>query len=170
MENLQRAQKVSVFFLVGFISLAAMLILAVANSATADYELPPRSTPISGNSIISDSEDMQGGRLFLRVHFSENWPWESRHWQTDLWHVVQWYDHEKTWREVEGWQGNLDTISQEGGWVGQKEFWIDESNLGGGPFRWMVYDIDGRLMATSPEFYLPSDIKGYVMVDLELEP
>ncbi|MCP5098728.1 MAG: hypothetical protein GY943_24520 [Chloroflexi bacterium] len=169
-DELQEKRKFSLLFLIALVGVATIAILVVANSATADYTLPPRSEPVIGSSAVSNPDDLKGGRLFLRVHFSEDWPWDELHWQEDLWHVVQWHDHDKTWRDVDGWQGSLDSIAQENGWIGQKELWIDEGDLGAGPFRWMVYDGNGRVMATSPEFYLPGDVTGFVEVDLGLEP
>ena len=168
--QLQKKSKFPLLFLIGLVGVATIAILVIANSATADYTLPPRSEPESGTSIVSNPEDVKGGRLFLKAHFSEAWPWNELHWQEDLWHVVQWYDHDKTWRDVDGWQGTLDEIAQEDGWVGQKEFWIGETDLGAGPFRWIVYDKDGHTVATSPEFYLPKNEAGFVVVNLELEP
>ena len=160
--------------LITLLGVVTMLILAIAHSATADYELPPRESPeTSEQPAVVDSPALSvGGRVHLRVHFSQDWPWNQLHWQEDLWHVVEWYDHAGTWYTVDGWQGNLDTIEQEGdGWVGQKELWAAKEELGTGPYRWRVYQgVDGPLMATSPDFYLPSEAGKVVSVDLELAP
>ena len=160
--------------LITLLGAATVLILAIAHSATADYELPPRESPETTTPITTfDTPALSvGGRIYLRVHFAQDWPWDQLHWQEDLWHVVEWYDHTGTWYPVDGWHGNLDTIQQEGdGWVGQKELWAAKDDLGTGPFRWKVYQGEGGpVLATSPEFYLPIESGKTVSVDLELAP
>ena len=151
-----------------------ILILAVANSATADYKLPPRNTPdpTAEPNSQSGSVTSAGGRVHLRVLFSRDWPWDTMHWQEGLWHVIEWNDHAGTWYAVDGWQGTLETIQQEDDrWVGQKELWVAQDNFGAGPFRWLIYKGEGgALMATSPEFYLPSESGNTISVELELSP
>lgn len=164
----------SLLHLITLLGATTLIILAIANSVTAGYDLPPRDSPdIPGETVAEEKTAVSvGGRIHLRVHFSQDWPWDKLHWQEDLWHVVEWYDHAGTWHTVDGWQGNLDIIQQEGdGWVGQKELWAARDHLGGGPYRWQVYQgPDGPLMATSPEFYLPVEAGKVVSVDLELAP
>ncbi len=159
--------------LITLLGAVTILILAIAHSATANYELPPRESPQTTAPISSDGPALSvGGRVYLRVHFAQDWPWDQLHWQEDLWHGVEWYDHAGTWYPVDGWHGNLDTIQQEvDGWVGQKELWVAKDDLGTGPFRWKVYQgEDGPVLATSPEFYLPLETGNVVSVDLELAP
>ncbi len=93
----------------------------------------------------------------LRATFSPGWPWDQVHRQ-DLWTVVEWQSAEGTWRTVEGWQGTLDKVEADeaGDIIGEKAWWVYESNLGQGPFRRLVYEGQaGRLIAISDSFYLP---------------
>ena len=162
-----------VLHLITLLGAATIMILAIAHSATADYDLPPRESPDASIPTTTDSLAVSvGSRIYLRVHFAQDWPWDQLHWQEDLWHEVEWYDHAGTWYKVEGWHGNLDLIQQEGdGWVGQKELWAANDQRGKGPFRWNVYQGQGgALMATSPEFYLPTEKGNTVSIDLELSP
>lgn len=152
--------------------LVMLFIIGIAQSATAGYTLPPRATPEPNITAAVNVDPAAGGRVFLRVHFSEDWPWEKLHWQEGLWNVVQWRDQDGNWLMVDGWQGTLESIQQqEDEWVGQKELWTSGTNLGAGPFRWLVYQgKDGRLMSTSPDFYLPTESGGVVQVDMGLNP
>lgn len=171
-KNLLGRTQFGMLHLITLLGAATILILAIAHSATADYELPPRELPETNTPVTKDDLGLAvGGRIYLRAHFAQDWPWDQLHWQEDLWHVIEWYDHAGNWFLVDGWHGNLDTIQQEGdGWVGQKELWAAKDDLGTGPFRWKVYQggVEGALLATSPEFYLPSESGKVVSVALEL--
>lgn len=168
----------SLVLLLLFIGMGTILMLNVANGANADYELPPRQTPVPGDQenpkttqSLEAGMASAGSRVHLRVLFSNDWPWDLLHWQNDLWIVVQWHDHVDTWRDVSGWQGTLDTIYQEDGWVGVKELWISAEDLNSGPFRWLVYQGEnGRLLATSDPFYLPAEPGALANVDMPLAP
>jgi len=74
----------------------------------------------------------------------------------DLWTVVQWRHPDGSWRDVEGWRGTLDEITNG---EGKKMWWVAEDGFGRGPFRWVVYQSEegGRLLGTSGAFNLPSD-------------
>ena len=75
------------------------------------------------------------------------------HARPDLWTVVQWQHPDGSWRDVAGWQGNLELA----GGIGVGRWWVAEDDLGKGPFRWLVYQSKGsRLLAQSGPFYLPS--------------
>jgi hypothetical protein len=114
----------------------------------------------------------------LRVQFPQTWPWGEVHWQK-LWTVVQWQDEADwanpggVWRDVEGWQGELEEIAigEVGEVVGKRLWWVAKANLGKGPFRWQVYQGKGdALLVTSEPFYLP-DIKGQTrVVEVSLAP
>ena len=72
--------------------------------------------------------------------------------------MVQWQDREGKWHDVAGWRGGLNeiVIDEKGKIVGQRVWWVDQADLGKGPFRWLVYrDRKGALIATSDPFYLP---------------
>ncbi len=111
-----------------------------------------------------------GAQIELRVQFPPTWPWTKSHWQ-ELWTVVQWQDTWGDWHDVEGWQGALDDveIGEGGEVVGQKVWWVAESDLGKGPFRWRVYQ-GWRLLAQSGTFDLPDSNGATVMVEVSLVP
>jgi hypothetical protein len=96
------------------------------------------------------------------------WPWDKAQWY-DLWTSVQWKDVQGNWHTVQGWQGGLDTITFDGGVVGEKYWWVTPNYMGCGPFRWIVYDsryADGQFVV-SDEFYLPR--YDYQVVELKVD-
>jgi hypothetical protein len=149
------------YALIALVGIAAILILSFVNGAMAgddDYGLPPRGTDpiVVATDTQVDKAHLDGARLQIHALFSESWPWDKLHWQ-NVWTTIQWYDNKGTWYDVAGWQGNLDAIAQgEAGWVGTKEWWAGEKDLGTGPFRWKIYEYQGGpLLVTSEPFYLP---------------
>lgn len=146
------------YTLLALFGLAAILLLSFGHGAMAeDYGLPPRGTqPIVVSDTIANPEKHDGARLQVHALFSESWPWDQLHWQ-NVWMVIEWYDNQGTWYPVAGWQGNLDAIAQgEVGWVGTKEWWVGQENLGTGPFRWQIYEYPGGpLLVSSEPFNLP---------------
>lgn len=168
--------RIGIYYLIALFSLLALgLVLVSSRQVTADgYDLPPRdddtaATPITPNEPIVATG--QGARVHLQAHFSPDWPWDEMHWQQDLWLKVQWLDNEGEWQDVEGWQGQLDAIQQKDDWVGMKEIWFADAQLGTGPYRWQVYAVDdGRLLVTSDPFHLPSQSGDLVALDMMLEP
>ena len=166
--------RIGIHYLIALFSLATFgLLLLGARSTMADgYDLPPRDdqteTPVADSPIVATG---QGARFHLQAHFSQEWPWETMHWQQDLWLKVQWLDENNVWQDVTGWQGQLDAIQQKEDWVGMKEFWLADAQLGSGPYRWQVYAVhDGRLLITSDQFYLPSKSGDLMTLDTMLEP
>ena len=168
--------RIGIYYLIALFSLAAFgLLLVSTRQATADgYDLPPRDedttiTPLAPTEpIVATGE---GARVHLQAHFSQDWPWETMHWQQDLWLKVQWLDEDEVWQDVTGWQGQLDAIQQKEDWVGMKEFWFADAHLGTGRYRWQVYEVaDGRLLVTSDPFYLPSKSGDLMALDTMLEP
>jgi hypothetical protein len=102
----------------------------------------------------------------LHVQFPATWPWDSAHWQ-DVWTVVQWQDAWGNWHDVEGWRGTLDGVSvaKGGDVVGQKTWWVAESDLGKGLFRWVVYRSEGGpQVGASEPFQLPGFNGGAITV------
>jgi hypothetical protein len=82
----------------------------------------------------------EGGLIELWIYFA---PKET------LWTIVQWQDGLGNWHDVEGWRGAPDQDDK-------VIWWVASSDLGKGPFRWMVYQgQDGKLIAKSETFYLP---------------
>ena len=77
------------------------------------------------------------------------------------------------WHDAEGWRGELDEVlTGDGGvFVGHKTWWVAKSDLGTGPFRWLVYEgRHGRWLATSVPFDLPDIKGGTVRVEVSLAP
>ncbi len=165
--------RLGIYYLTALFSLAAIgLLLVGAGSATADgYDLPPRGDESEDPSDASVVATGEGARVHLQAHFSQDWPWESMHWQESLWLQVQWLDEDGVWQDVEGWQGSLEAIQQKEDWVGMKEIWFADSQLGTGPYRWQMYTQDNnRLLASSDPFYLPTKSGELMEQDLMLEP
>ena len=114
----------------------------------------PTATP-AGARAQSKSAN---GRMELHAVFPAAWPWSEVHWQ-DVCTVVQWQDAWSDWHAVEGWRGTLDDVSTgvSDKIVGHKTWWVAAEDLGKGPFRWQAYRCgNGKLLATSAPFYLPS--------------
>lgn len=74
----------------------------------------------------------------------------------DAWVGIQWFDSStNSWRNVEGWQGNIDLAAN----TNQpfKQWTVFKSNFGQGPFRWVVQTTEGgSIWGISPNFTLPS--------------
>jgi hypothetical protein len=132
----------------------------------------PTPTATTAPSASARKPGPAGGFIKLCVQLTPSALWDTVDWQ-DLWTVVEWQDARGTWHDVEGWQGGLDeVVTGDGGeFVGHKTWWVVKSDLGTGPFRWLVYEgRQGRRLATSVPFNLP-DTKGRtVRVEVSLVP
>ena len=162
--------RMGIFYLIALFCLGALLLLLLSpRAATADdLDLPPREAPPGEVAVQANG---QGARVHLQAHFSQDWPWETMHWQEDLLVKVQWLDDEGVWQDVDGWQGSLDAIKQSEDWMGMKEIWLADVHLGTGPYRWQVFEMDnGRLLTSSEQFYLPAKGGDLMAVDMMLEP
>ncbi|MBK8903064.1 MAG: hypothetical protein IPM53_17880 [Anaerolineaceae bacterium] len=166
--------RIGITYLIALFSVVALGVLLMATRGTSadGYDLPPRENPATTTPTqVVVQPNGQGARVHLQAHFSQNWPWDTMHWQEDLWLKVQWLDAHGDWQDVEGWQGTLDGIQQLDGWMGMKEIWLADAHLGTGPYRWQVLvKDDGRLLATSEQFYLPSKGGDLMAVEMMLEP
>ena len=144
--------------------LAAMALPEFTQFALAD--LPPRPTP---QPTSAPKPAPTGGLIELHVQFPKA---ISYQWQ-ELWTVVQWQDEWGAWRDVAGWQGELEDIAigEVGEVIGKRVWWLTEADMGKGLFRWQVYRSNGgALLVTSESFYLP-DIKGQTrVVEVSLVP
>ncbi len=167
------------------VSVACVLLVIISLLASA-RALPPRPTPEP--TAVPTAEPTptpiaqpvspsrpEGSSIELRAQFPQTWPWAEVHWQA-LWTVVQWQDGWDNWRDVEGWQGELEEIAvSEGGdaqcAVGSRVWWVTKTDLGKGPFRWQVYrGKDDALLATSDPFYLPDASDQTRAVEVSLAP
>jgi hypothetical protein len=164
--------------------LAAIILPRFAGAAPVD--LPPRPVPQpppggeepsepgpSGQPAASHSRSnpVKGAPVTLKVQFSEDWPEKGIQWQ-ELWTVVQWQDQWGYWHDVDGWQGTLDKVYLDDGKVmGAKMWWLYDSLLGAGPFRWAVFaGRTGKVMAKTDPFYLPTSEVQKLTVELQLSP
>jgi hypothetical protein len=144
---------------------------AAAAPTSTRPPLPP--TPTASPSPASTATPaparrVEGGTIELQVRFARDWPWDEVGWQ-GLWTVVQWQDRLGGWRDVTGWQGNLDRVaSGADGVVGYKVWWVAGPDLGHGPFRWAVYRDKGRGEGLfSRPFDLPGAAGGAVTAEVE---
>lgn len=158
--------------LAALVGITAVSLILVSPSATAEFELPPRDTPITEVTTTDTFGVPVGVRIHLQGEFVESWPWDTLHWQEDLWHVIEWQDDKGEWVNVDGWHGKFDTIfPEETRMVAQRELWATNDHLGTGPFRWKVYyGENGRWLQTSDPFNLPTESGDVVNVRLELWP
>jgi hypothetical protein len=68
--------------------------------------------------------------------------------------VVQFQDGFGNWNTVDGWKGTLDGLTDVG--VPFKKWAVYQANFGQGPFRWVVFNMDGQtIWGTSDAFNLP---------------
>ena len=93
------------------------------------------------------------------------------HWQ-ELWTIVQWQDAFGRWHDVEGWQGTLDSVTRAGiQVVGKKTWWLARDLFARGPFRWVVYRVQGgALVAASEPFFLPDAVGEVETVETSVGP
>ena len=142
-----------------FVGVMACALLGVASLLEPARALPPRpSTPTPTPVPSPHHLDPTVAQIELHVQFPSDWPWDEVNWQ-ELWTVVQWRDNDGRWYDVAGWRGTLDRVlvDENDEIVGRKTWWVASGNLGGGPFRWMVYrEEGGALLVASDEFTLPS--------------
>jgi hypothetical protein len=160
------------------LTVAALPLLVVAES-----DLPPRPelptetpTPTPTEEPAATGTDglglPEGAAIVLHAVFDPAWPWYQMHGR-DLWTVVEWQHPGGEWYPVKQWQGTLDTITvgEDDVIAGRKTWWVYETHLGKGPFRWSVYaHQNGALVARSDTFDLPEKIDQKVIVDLPLKP
>ena len=132
----------------------SVIVMAAALPLSAQampLALPPRPTPEP--TVVYSFGGGEGGFIELRIQ-SELSP-------AKVWTTIQWQNQSGDWYTVEGWQG---TPFEEG----RVLWWVQHSDLGKGPFRWMVYTAPGgKLLATSEPFNLPSRDGATVRVALQ---
>lgn len=145
-------------------------IIGIAHLPTPARALPPRPptpTPLPTPGPTSAPEASvapKGAQITLRAHFplSAAYQWDA------LWTVVQWQDPDGTWHDVEGWRGTPDeiTLNDQDEIIIEKTWWVQKSDLGRGPFRWLVYKSEGgQLLTMSEMFHLPDDVGRTTIVE-----
>jgi len=156
-----------------FVGVAVCALMGAASLLQPARALPPRPPTPTFTPIPPPSQQLAStvAQIELCAQFPSAWPWNEIHWQ-ELWTVVQWQDNKGQWHDVEGWRGTLDRVVVDGDEeiVGRKTWWVSASDLGEGPFRWLVYRAEGgRLLVSSEEFYLPGADGQTAMVEVALE-
>ncbi|MCB0036934.1 MAG: hypothetical protein KDE51_23040 [Anaerolineales bacterium] len=166
----------SIFFVIGLMSgMLALFAMQINQPTSADMSAPPRPTlppyeeETSTTTILSNVPS--GAKLSLQVQYSEDWPWDTKHWQT-VYVMVRWKDNFGNWHPVEGWYGNVDAIGQQDlAWVSNKDWWVGHDQLGTGPYKWFIYDGEGgRLVYESEEFYLPENDGDLMIIKTAITP
>jgi len=149
---------------------AGCAVVAVTFLLAPVYALPPRPYPETPTPLGEPVDPSAGAQIQLRAQFSPTWPWHEVHWH-EVWTVVQWQDQWGVWRDVQGWQGGLDDVEIEDGVVGLKTWWVGSSDIGRGPFRWVIsLGEGGDSLGISEPFRLPDAQYVTMVVEVELAP
>jgi hypothetical protein len=160
-------------FTVAIVCVVLLVVVQAALPATAEATLPPRPIPETPTPVVPPTplSRPSGGLIRLRVQFPQSWPWTEAPWQ-GLWTVVQWQDVGGEWHDVTGRQGGLDDLSiLDAAVVGKRLWWVADSDLGKGPFRWLIYSGEqGEVVGLSQSFALPVRRGETVEVEVMLEP
>lgn len=154
------SKNIATFFVLGCLIIALGVIFMPGQAQAASSALPPRPTPVTPTpTAVSVVSSNGGASIQLSVKTASNW---------SLWTEVQWQDTLGGWHSVEGWRGQLDSVSNG---IGLKTWWVAPDDFGKGPFRWQVYQsVGGILLTTSGSFNLPAANRTLVTVDVELIP
>jgi hypothetical protein len=130
---------------------ALAVAFVVLPPAIVSADLPPREI----HTRPADTPQPEVATIELSFEYSPTWQETTTNWP-ELWTVVQWRDLLGGWHDCAGWQGGLDTVA-----AGQatKTWWVDRTDFGTGPFRWVVQrSQSGAALAASEPFYLPDGI------------
>jgi hypothetical protein len=151
------------YIAVGCLVIVLGLIFLPMQAQAAPAALPPRPTPVTPTVMptipVPAVSSGGGASIQLRVKAASN---------LAVWTELQWQDGVGGWHMVEGWRGQLDSISNS---VGLKTWWVAPADLGKGPFRWQVFQsVGGKRLATSAPFNLPAVNRTLVAVDVALAP
>ena len=131
--------------------LIGLMSLSVPVSA-GPLALPPRPTPIpTATPLVIPAASARGGFIELQAGVAH----------AGQWTFIEWQDSASHWYSVDGWQGTLDAS-------GKVVWWVSPSDMGKGPFRWVVADrLGGATVATSAAFNLPRYSGQRVIVKLQ---
>ncbi len=109
-------------------------------------DLPKRATPLPRD----EPDQLTGAHIELQV-------WGA---PGGTWSVVQWQANDGAWHNVNGWRSQL-------GYGGSVRWWVAPSDLGAGPFRWVLTDGElGPMVAASDPFNLPAAVNETLRVEL----
>lgn len=81
--------------------------------------------------------------------------------QAKYWTEVEWLGGSGNWHVVDGWRG--DSYNSTVSWF------VKQSDLAKGPFRWNVYtEENGELLTSSGGFYLPAERKVITVMQIDV--
>lgn len=130
---------------IGFAGLFVSVIVLM-QAPESVQALPPRPEPKETKTHI------KGGFIQLTVDGATS----------EVWTAVQWQGNEGDWHLVDGWQGSSNAENE-------VKWYVAKDDLGGGPFRWLIYDApDGNLLVTSDPFDLPEQAGETIEVGMAL--
>jgi len=158
----KRSYKLGVWVIaVAIICVLVANLLPSSSARATQLALPPRPTPTTTLKPPKSAPD--GGVIELYIKFDQAIvPTQA------LWSIVQWQDSLGMWHDVDGWQGTPDAIITGGA---TKTWWVNKTDLGKGPFRWVIYAADkNKWLAESPSFYLPKTPGQKVEIVVSLAP
>lgn len=137
------------------VGITLILVLWLALAPTQAQALPPRPEDVVPSDEHGGDHDRPVG-AYIELHVQPA--------RSGLWAVVQWQDSTEYWHDVEGWRGALDASGSQRWWVAAKDF-------GTGPFRWVIYWVQGdELLAESDPFNLPQTAGEAVKIEVSFLP
>ena len=162
---------------VGAVAAGAILVPAAQATYAAPASLPPRPTPLPRptprptTNVVPPAPaepspwrgyGPDGAWIELRVQLA------SGLLPVQIWAVVQWQDSSGGWHAVEGWQGPPDEVTNG---IGKKAWWLSDSVLGQGPFRWAIRQgAGGQRLGASVPFFLPDQAGERLVIEISLAP
>jgi len=112
-------------------------------AATQGDDLPDRRPPITlpkRPKPTPETEPVRGGHIELHIAPA-----------ADIWTEVEWQGGDGSWHVVQGWRGYATR-------QGTVRWYVAQSDLKKGPYRWQIYLYEGgELLASGEPFYLPSE-------------
>lgn len=143
---------------VAFVVSLLVFLLAAGYEASApayaEAPLPDRPRPIVLPPRLPPEEDM-GAYIALQIEPSPDRP---------MWTEVAWQAGDGTWHTIAGWSGLARP-------AGDLRWYVEQADLGKGPFRWTVYRrYRGDALAHSEPFMLPELSRQVTQVQVSLSP
>lgn len=126
--------------------LVCSIVGALSFVSQVHAKLPPRPTKTPVSQEKESTPEPLAGTIMLNMQPVRD----------GLWSVVQWYDSDEQWHDVEGWSGTV---------VGGKTiWWVEQGHWGKTPYRWVVFqEQGGAQLGISESFTLPDSGKTLVV-------
>jgi hypothetical protein len=132
-----------------------ILVLWATLAPVEALALPPRPEDVASREEDDGGDDSLLG-AYIELHLQSA--------PAGLWAIVQWQDSAGAWHDVEGWHGTLDAS-------GSRRWWVAAKDFGTGPFRWVIYWVQGdELLAESDPFNLPQTAGETVKIEVSFLP